>query len=65
MCVCVCATLAQNLLALAGEDRLLTISNAEGDTLRQTELRTEPHNLQFSLGDSVTGSIVSDLKAHF
>lgn len=39
---------AQGLLALGGEDKVITVSNAEGDTLRQTSLRAEPSNIQFS-----------------
>ena len=37
-----------NLLALGGEDKILTISNSEGDTLRTTPLRGEPSDIQFS-----------------
>ena len=37
-----------NLLALGGEDKILTISNSEGDTLRTTPLRGEPSEIQFS-----------------
>ena len=36
------------MLALGSDDKSITISNAEGDTLRQTALRAEPHNVQFS-----------------
>ncbi|XP_076468006.1 WD repeat-containing protein 19-like [Babylonia areolata] len=36
------------LLALGSEDRSVTISNAEGDTVHQVHLRGDPHNLQFS-----------------
>ncbi|XP_076446829.1 WD repeat-containing protein 19-like isoform X2 [Babylonia areolata] len=39
---------AEGLLALGSEDKTITISNNEGDTLRQTALRAEPYNLQFS-----------------
>ncbi|KAL5510222.1 hypothetical protein EMCRGX_G005732 [Ephydatia muelleri] len=39
---------AENLLALGSVDRTFTISNAEGDTLRQTTLRAEPYNIAFS-----------------
>ncbi|ELT93993.1 hypothetical protein CAPTEDRAFT_173399 [Capitella teleta] len=38
----------QNLLALGSEDRTISISNAEGDTLRQTSLRAEPAEIAFS-----------------
>ncbi|KAK8722853.1 hypothetical protein OTU49_012085 [Cherax quadricarinatus] len=37
-----------NLLALGGEDKILTISSSEGDTLRTTPLRGEPSDIQFS-----------------
>ncbi|XP_041357231.1 WD repeat-containing protein 19-like isoform X2 [Gigantopelta aegis] len=50
---------AENLLALGSEDRSISISNAEGDTVRQTTLRGEPMEIYFSemKGDerSVTG----------
>ena len=39
---------AQGLLALGSEDKSITVSNAEGDTIRQTALRAEPGNVQFS-----------------
>lgn len=38
----------QNLLALGSEDRTISISNAEGDTIRQTSIRAEPSEIQFS-----------------
>ena len=38
----------QNLLALGSDDKSITISNAEGDTLRQTSTRAEPSDVQFS-----------------
>ena len=38
----------QNLLALGGEDKVLTINNADGDTLRQTSLRADPAEIHFS-----------------
>ena len=37
-----------NLLALGSEDRTLSISNNEGDTIRVATLRAEPSDLQFS-----------------
>ena len=37
-----------NLLALGSEDRTLSISNVEGDTLRVATLRAEPSDVQFS-----------------
>ncbi|WAQ97925.1 WDR19-like protein [Mya arenaria] len=38
----------ENLLALGSEDKSITISNAEGDTLRQTSMRADPGDVQFS-----------------
>ena len=38
----------QNLLALGSEDKTISISNAEGDTVRQTSVRAEPSEIQFS-----------------
>ncbi|XP_052278623.1 WD repeat-containing protein 19-like isoform X1 [Dreissena polymorpha] len=38
----------ENLLALGSEDKTITISNAEGDTLRQTSTRDLPSDVQFS-----------------
>ncbi|XP_010623408.1 WD repeat-containing protein 19 [Fukomys damarensis] len=37
-----------NLLALGGEDRVITVSNQEGDTIRQVQVRAEPSDMQFS-----------------
>lgn len=37
-----------NLLALGSEDKTLSISNLEGDTLRIVSLRAEPSEIQFS-----------------
>uniref|UniRef100_A0ABI7Z671 WD repeat domain 19 n=1 Tax=Felis catus TaxID=9685 RepID=A0ABI7Z671_FELCA len=39
---------AENLLALGGEDKMITVSNQEGDTIRQTSVRSEPSDMQFS-----------------
>ncbi|XP_056135515.1 WD repeat-containing protein 19 [Lampris incognitus] len=39
----------ENLLALGSEDRSLSISNHEGDTIRQTSLRGEPADVHFSV----------------
>ena len=36
------------MLALGSEDRTITISNIEGDTLQQTQLRLDPSEIQFS-----------------
>ena len=38
----------EGLLALAGEDRLLTVSTTDGDTRREIELHGEPSDIQFS-----------------
>ncbi|XP_049780005.1 WD repeat-containing protein 19 isoform X1 [Schistocerca cancellata] len=39
---------AEGLLALGSEDRSLSISNNEGDTLKMISLRAEPSDIQFS-----------------
>ncbi|XP_053433508.1 WD repeat-containing protein 19 isoform X3 [Nycticebus coucang] len=39
----------ENLLALGGEDKMITVSNQEGDTIRQIPVKLEPSNLQFSM----------------
>lgn len=39
---------AEGLLALGSEDRTLSVSNSEGDTLRVVSLRSEPSEVQFS-----------------
>eukprot|EP01012_Entosiphon_sulcatum_P034005 TRINITY_DN4306_c0_g1_i1.p1 TRINITY_DN4306_c0_g1~~TRINITY_DN4306_c0_g1_i1.p1 ORF type:complete len:1383 (+),score=422.30 TRINITY_DN4306_c0_g1_i1:301-4449(+) len=39
---------SQNKLALGAEDKQLTISNAEGDTLDQAHMKSEPASIQFS-----------------
>lgn len=39
---------AENLLALGSEDKTLSISNPDGDTLRVVALRAEPSEVQFS-----------------
>lgn len=36
------------MLALGSEDKTVSISNAEGDTVRQTSVRAEPNEVQFS-----------------
>jgi WD repeat-containing protein 19 len=36
------------LLALGGDDKILTISNENGDTVRQTSLRETPQMIKFS-----------------
>jgi WD repeat-containing protein 19 len=38
----------ENLLALGSEDKTLSISNADGDTLKIISLRSEPSDIQFS-----------------
>ncbi|KAJ0055626.1 hypothetical protein NL108_006477 [Boleophthalmus pectinirostris] len=40
---------SQNLLALGSEDNTLTISNPEGETIRQTTLLGEPAEIYFSV----------------
>ncbi|KAK6324407.1 hypothetical protein J4Q44_G00037490 [Coregonus suidteri] len=40
---------SQNLLALGSEDCSVTISNQEGDTIRQTSVRSDPADIQFSV----------------
>ncbi|OWK07046.1 WDR19 [Cervus elaphus hippelaphus] len=40
---------AENMLALGGEDKMITVSNQEGDTLRQISVRSEPSDMQFSM----------------
>ncbi|XP_044536014.1 WD repeat-containing protein 19 [Gracilinanus agilis] len=39
---------SENLLALGSEDKVITVSNQEGDTIRQTPVRSEPSDMQFS-----------------
>lgn len=51
------------LLALIGEDRVLSISNEEGDTLNQTLLKGEPSHVKFGrLVGGGSGAIQSDLE---
>ncbi|XP_030765268.1 WD repeat-containing protein 19 [Sitophilus oryzae] len=38
----------ENLLALGSDDKTISVSNAEGDTLKIINLRAEPSDLQFS-----------------
>ncbi|XP_031560697.1 WD repeat-containing protein 19-like [Actinia tenebrosa] len=38
----------ENLLALGAEDKSITVSSADGDTIRQATLRSEPAEIQFS-----------------
>ncbi|XP_011499935.1 PREDICTED: WD repeat-containing protein 19 [Ceratosolen solmsi marchali] len=38
----------EGLLALAGEDKILTVSTSDGDTRREIELHGEPSEIQFS-----------------
>ncbi|XP_072190356.1 WD repeat-containing protein 19 isoform X2 [Excalfactoria chinensis] len=40
---------SENLLALGGEDKMITISNQEGDTIRQTSVSSDPSDMQFSV----------------
>ncbi|KAL6032112.1 hypothetical protein STEG23_011067, partial [Scotinomys teguina] len=39
---------SENLLALGGEDKMITVSNQEGDTIRQTPVKSEPSDIKFS-----------------
>lgn len=39
---------AESLLALGSDDKSITISNMEGDTVRHIPLRMEPFDIQFS-----------------
>ncbi|XP_009986926.1 PREDICTED: WD repeat-containing protein 19-like, partial [Tauraco erythrolophus] len=39
----------ENLLALGGEDKMITISNQDGDTIRQTSVSSDPSDMQFSV----------------
>lgn len=49
---------SENLLALGSEDRTLSISNVDGDTLRVISLRSDPADIQFSemKGDERVGA---------
>lgn len=38
----------ENLLALASDDNTISVSNVEGDTIRQISVRANPQNVQFS-----------------
>nr|XP_045017612.1 WD repeat-containing protein 19 isoform X2 [Jaculus jaculus] len=38
---------AENLLALGGEDKMITVSNQEGDTIRQTPVKSEPSAIKW------------------
>lgn len=39
---------SENLLALGGEDKCITVSNVDGDTIRQATVRADPSDIQFS-----------------
>lgn len=39
---------AENLIALGSEDKTISVSSLEGDTLRVIALRAEPAEIQFS-----------------
>ncbi|KAA0194245.1 hypothetical protein HAZT_HAZT007574 [Hyalella azteca] len=62
-----CWSAGGNLLALGGDDKILTISNSEGDTVHTAPLRGEPSDLQFSemktderaLGENTVSLVVS------
>lgn len=49
----------QNLLALGSDDRTLTISNLEGDTIHQIPLRHEPSAVSFGGKETAPDSILS------
>ena len=49
----------QNLLALGSDDRTLTISNLEGDTIQQIPLRHDPYTICFGGKDAASDSILS------
>ncbi|XP_022643860.1 WD repeat-containing protein 19-like [Varroa destructor] len=50
----------ESILALAGDDYSLTISNQEGDTLSQTPLKAEPSKLKFGCNSNAqTQNMVS------
>ena len=38
----------EGLIALAGDDRVLSISTSEGDTRREIALQGDPYDIQFS-----------------
>uniref|UniRef100_S4RCS6 WD repeat-containing protein 19 n=1 Tax=Petromyzon marinus TaxID=7757 RepID=S4RCS6_PETMA len=40
---------AQDLLALGSEDKSITVSNPEGDTIRQASIRADPSEMLFSV----------------
>ncbi|KAK3739122.1 hypothetical protein QZH41_010524, partial [Actinostola sp. cb2023] len=40
--------ISKNLLALGAEDKSITVSNVDGDTIRQATLRNDPAEIQFS-----------------
>ncbi|KAB7494541.1 WD repeat-containing protein 19, partial [Armadillidium nasatum] len=62
-----------NFLALGGDDKILTISNHEGDTLKTAPLRGEPSDVQFSemktdersLGDNTVSLIIGKRNLFF
>jgi WD repeat-containing protein 19 len=44
----------ENLLALGSEDKSITVSNLEGDTLQQIPLRGDPSNVMFARTDQTS-----------
>ena len=46
------------MLALSGDDRMLTISNDQGETVRQTSLRENSKNIMFSERKQDTRSVL-------
>lgn len=46
---------ANNTLALGGEDNMLTLSNADGETIEMNELKYTPVEIQFAMQKTDTG----------
>ncbi|NWW40546.1 WDR19 protein, partial [Panurus biarmicus] len=57
----------ENLLALGGEDKMITISNQEGDTIRQTSVSSDPSDMQFSVmkTDERVSTRESTVRSHY
>ncbi|XP_024914661.1 WD repeat-containing protein 19-like isoform X1 [Cynoglossus semilaevis] len=51
---------AQNLLALGSDDNTVSISNEDGNTIRQTTLRGKPSDMCFSMMKTTEGSPKED-----
>ena len=50
---------SENKLALCSEDRQVTISNAEGDTLHQAPMKQEPTDVQVARANRGSGELLS------